>query len=697
LVLSRAVPAFVLLLAACATPYQPFEGKPVLAAIRFEGNKTISGGELLNHIATAPTSGFFSKTARYYDADLFALDLKRIERWYNQKGFYQAKVKGIDELRDDVGRVTLLVHINEGKRAIIRKMDYVGLDAVPSGEMEDIDAALPIHAGDPFDEDGYEKAKDVLLQQLREHGFAQPQVGGKVEVMPDDGTAHVTFDAEPGERFKFGKVTVSGNRRVSADEIASSTGINKGDQFSPQALALAQQRVYNLGLFSGVRVGTEPLGDTPVAAVRVNVREAPFQTVRFGVGGSAETTRWELPRLSAEYINRSLFGGLRRLELASTVGYAFVPSLYQYDPAQSGITTQNSAQLVIPNFFRPGLEWINRMEYAREIQSGFSYDDVAARTGLLYRRGKHTVGLSLNFVRYFNVKVSGLDNLSQGDQGVQIVRDCGTGCTLTYPELRYSYDGRDNILEPTQGFYFGIGFQQTLKPGSFSYFRINPDVRAYAPFTRYAVLALRVNYGGLFTETADGPSPFTQRFFYGGQNEQRGYAALRQGPKYGSASCTVGKDTGCTQPYATVGIPAGGTGAALVSAEVRIRADWLLNNLRIVPFIDVSSVNNDPKSPWTRWQQVSSTGQITAEAGGAEIAPGLGVRYVTPFGPLRFDVGYVLNPRDVTTYPVEEDKLLTGIKTTTVVPTRVSSFCPGTTGCIHEARWAFHVSIGEAF
>src|SRR5437764_14415753 len=107
---ARALPALALL-AACATPYEPFEGHPVLAAIQFQGNHSISSGELLNHIATAPTSGFlfFSKTARYYDADLFALDLNRVERWYNQKGFYEPKVKAVQELRDDQGCVTVVV------------------------------------------------------------------------------------------------------------------------------------------------------------------------------------------------------------------------------------------------------------------------------------------------------------------------------------------------------------------------------------------------------------------------------------------------------------------------------------------------------------------------------------------------------------------------------------------------------------
>ena len=679
LVLARAL-AVLLLLSACATPYQPFEGRPVLAAIRFEGNHSISGGELLDHIATAPTSGFFSKTARYYDADLFAIDIKRIERWYNQKGFYEAKVENVEELRDDKGRVTLLVKINEGRRAVVRKMEFTGAEAVPHDELSDMDDALPIHPGDGFDEDLYEKAKDVLLEQLREHGFARAKVRGRVEVAPEEGSANIVFEVDPGDRFKFGDVTVSGNQRVASDEIVFATGIRRGDRFTPKAIALAQQRVYNLGAFSGVRVSLEPLTEPPFAGVRVNVREAPIHTVRLGLGGSAEESRWELPRLRAEYTNRSLLGGLRRLELSNTAGYAFVPNPFpgQYDPARSGITTLTSAQLTIPNMFVPGLDWISRAEFAREIQSSFSYDDVAARTGLLYRRAEHTVGLSLNFVRYFKVDVRGDTTGVPG-----IVNDCPISCTLTYPELRYSYDGRDNAIEPTNGFFGTIGLQQTLKPGTFSYFRINPDLRGYAPLGRIGVLALRVEYGGLFTETANGASPFTQRFFFGGQNEQRGYQPLQQGPKIGADPCLENNPPGCTKTlrYATTAVGIGGKAAALVSAELRIHADFILNHLGIVPFVDASNVTNDPKRPLE---------------GGLEVAPGLGLRYLTPFGPVRLDVAYLVRAKDVFT-PAATATDSTGA-TVTMSRTRVSASCPdNTAGCIPLPRFAFHVSLGEAF
>ena len=683
------------LLAGCATPYQPFEGRPVLAAIRFEGNKTISAGDLLQHIATAPTSGFFSKTARYYDADLFAIDQKRIVRWYNEKGFYEAKILDVQELKDDMGRVTLVVKLDEGRRAIIRKMDFQGLQNLPKGELSDINDALPIHPGDAFDEDGYDKAKDVLQQQLKEHGFAQATVSGRVEVAPEDGSAHIIFECTPGQRFKFGKVVVTGNRQIPTDQIATATGIGRGDDYSPQALALAQQRVYNLGTFSGVRVGLEPLGDAPVAAVRVNVREAPFQTARVGVGGSAEETRWELPRLHAEYQNRSLFGALRRLELSSTVGYAFVSSPFDYDPSHSGITTLNSAQLTVPNVFIPGLDWVNRAEFAREIQAGFSYNDVAARTGLLYRRGRHSVAPSLNFIRYFRVNVQGTEGFSRlanlSGSGASIAVECPGGCTLTYPEIRYTYDGRDNIIEPTQGYYATIGMQQTLAPGSYAYFRLNPDLRAYAPVTKYAVLALRAVYGGMFPQ-GTGTTPFQERFYFGGQNEQRGYAPLRQGPKLGASPvCDVlgpGSKTtpACAPgqaPFAQVGVPVGGKAAALISAELRIHADWLLNHLGIVPFVDASRVGDDAKNP---------------VEGGFEVAPGLGLRYMTGFGPIRLDVAWLANPKDVQTRSLQGVDKTTGQTVTVVAPTRDSVFCKrGSRDCIHEARWAFHVTLGEAF
>src|SRR5205823_11377481 len=120
----RAAIVLCAILAGCATPSTPFEGRPVLVAIDFAGNHSIKSGELRDHIASQPTSGFFSKTARYYDPDLFEIDKKRIIRWYNEKGFYEAKITDMREERDRKGRVRLVTTIDEGRRAGAGAIDY---------------------------------------------------------------------------------------------------------------------------------------------------------------------------------------------------------------------------------------------------------------------------------------------------------------------------------------------------------------------------------------------------------------------------------------------------------------------------------------------------------------------------------------------------------------------------------------------
>src|SRR5207248_1767041 len=353
---------------------------------------------------------------------------------------------------------------------------------------------------------------------------------------------------------------------VDTSEIVRATGIHRGDRFSPRALQLAQQRVYNLGAFAGVRVSLEPLGDSPVAAVRVTVREAPFQTIRVGLGGQIEEFRWELPQ-------------------------------------------------------------------------GFAYNEIAVRFGPLYRLDRHTIAASLNFVRYFDAVLNGVDLtqlLVQAGQTSGDLVGCTPRCTLTYPELRYTYDSRDNVLEPTTGFLGTFSLQQTLKPGSFSYFRLEPEVRAYFPMTPWLVFAARAQYGALLLEGTSA-SPFTQRFFGGGQSYQRGYASFGQGPKVGgSPTAGVGQALitpfGPVQSYWSTYASVGGNGAALLSGELRFRTDFLLRHSGIVLFTDASRITANPSLPWE---------------GRLEVAPGIGLRYITPFGPIRLDVAYVLNPAAV--------------------------------------------------
>jgi translocation and assembly module TamA len=671
----------------CATPSEPKRGRPVLTSVDFVGNDHVSAKDLRERIATEATSGWFSKTVRYYDPDLFEIDKQRIERTYNAKGFFHAQVEGVDVVKDSEGRVSLRVHVKEGQRAIISNFSIEGLDKLEPKQRLRVEAASGLQPGDGFDEDAYERAKARTVTELKERGYAEAKVTGRVEIEEQYDRAKVVLKANTGPKFTFGRVIVSGNRDIPADAIIRATGIKKGDVYKPSKLELAQQRVYQLGTFSGVRVGLEPIpGGSAVAPVRVNVREAPFQTVRAGVGFQLETDRNVLPRLRAEYTNRNLFGDLRRLELAANGGYAFTPSIIS--PQKSGIVLATYAQLTNPHILLPGLELVSRLEYTKELQISFDYQSLAARLSLVYRYGRHTITPSLNFVRYFDVNVpaSALQQgLTVGGTVVaapSLLRDsCEAACLLVYPELRYTFDQRDNVLEPTRGFFISVDFQQALKPGNFTYFRFEPELRGYLSLGKLAVLAGRVDYGVILPEGGT-KSPGTVRFFAGGANSNRGYGPNAQGPKFGAnprGYANTGVPNDNVGGTFTQAVPAGGNGLMLLSGEFRIRIDPVLQNLVGVVFLDASRVTTDAQLPWT-----------TA----LEYAPGIGLRYLTPFGPIRLDVAYLVNPADQVA--ANQNNAILGPIITQ--PTPVSAGCPSSaTNCIRQGRIGYHLTLGEAF
>ena len=652
----------------------------VLTAIDFVGNDSLGADELKGQIVTSETTGTFSKDVRYYDPAVFAVDQKRIIRWYNGRGFYRAGVEKVEEIQDAEGRVKLAVHVREGPRAIVRRVDFDGAGDLSAKEIQRLSDAIALPAGEPFDEDRYEKSKLQLVAELREGGFARAEAGGRVRVDAETGDTAITYTLRTGDRFRLGEVTIEGNEAVPTAKIARAAAIEAGAPFKPSALQLAQKRIYRLGVFSGVRILAEPVDADGEAPVTVRVREAPFHTVRYGGGLALDAFRWQVPIVRAEYTDRNLADRLLRLDLKSQVGFAWVPDIASVAAgatgSKTGITTQDTAEIQVPGFLQD-VDLGFRTGFARDVQSGYAYNEVSARVSLGWTEGPHSIVPSMNVVHYFNgtADTDAQSLINQGNENVAALLNgnCIPSCTLAYPELRYTFDLRDDPVMPRSGFFATIGLQQTI-PGTFAYFRVEPDVRGYVPLSRSLVLAARVKYGALLLEGKDESSPLQQRFFGGGQNDIRGYAARQQGPKAGG----IVDDGRFTTWLAT-----GGNGEFLLSGEVRWLTDFWFEHSGVVFFVDVSRITVDSHVPW--------------EGGPLEIAPGIGIRYITPVGSFRFDVAYVVNPT-VQTMPSVTAKASDG--STIVVPdTLVAPACSEYPNqpCLLQRRWGFHVSIGEAF
>jgi translocation and assembly module TamA len=124
--------------------------------------------------------------------------------------------------------------------------------------------------------------------------------------------------------------------------------------------------------------------------------------------------------------------------------------------------------------------------------------------------------------------------------------------------------------------------------------------------------------------------------------------------------------------FATAAVPIGGNGMALGTLELRVKTDWLLKDSMVVPFADVGRVT-------AGWSDVFT--------GLPEFTAGLGLRYLTPFGPARFDVGVLINP-EVFSAPLPGQAGPASV---------ASASCGARDHCIALSRIAWHLTLGEAF
>ena len=202
----------------CATT-KATQDTPVVKTLAIEGASKLPASKIEERILTAETSSLpdwvpFLGEVRTFDATVWQADLRRIERYYQANGYYQARI--VEEVVDDSkpGVVRLKVKIEEGQPTRIRSFVFDGLDALPAKMRTELLSDFPLKLGDIFLEDNWVGLKPRLEARLREWGYAQAQVKGEVTVDVEKLEASVLLAAKLGIRYKFGPVFITNNEKV---------------------------------------------------------------------------------------------------------------------------------------------------------------------------------------------------------------------------------------------------------------------------------------------------------------------------------------------------------------------------------------------------------------------------------------------------------------------------------------------------
>ena len=652
----------------------------------------------------------------YLDAAALTRDQARIQRFYASRGFFDAHAS-LPRVAPERNGVRIDIDVDEGaptRVTDLRLRGCEGGDAAPLPEAvcAAVRPALTTLPGTVFDEDHLRFDRSLVFDALREAGFASPTVIPHAAVDPELHQAWVEFSAVPGPASRFGDIRIllspdrtpfTGDRLpngLPVSVIRSALGVRTGQRYSRSALALAQQALFDLGVFGIARIEESP---RPGGIVDLDITLSTARLWRLRLGGGLEYDPVRAnAHLSASFEHRNAFRNFTRFRIEGQLPFYFVNlgSLFDGNNADASnfhvvyggsatvslarpelfTHTEGRVSLQVERVPDPLIPTIASRQAARV---SFGVNRTFARRWHLDLRARFT---DLQYSPSTVGEASAVLTNTQILQGDPIYRDLFYDQRYAHLEQSISYDSRDDRVRPTRGMYFSATFMEGLRipyVSDYSFLRGSVEVRGYASPTRRIVLAGRAMVGttiGEPTRTADHAYwavPSDLRFVSGGAQSNRGYPYGQVG-LLGSVplSPTLGTVAAADRVTAL-----GGTSIFEASIEAR----WQPGAMGFVAFLDLSNVVGIDATPYVSPRGAPGAGcnptatnavpdgmacamnatphplpvpsQLSVDTFTALFDPrqwhpsvGLGFRYLTPVGPVRIDVAVRLNDLDCTRF-----------------------------------------------
>ncbi|WP_310412966.1 autotransporter assembly complex family protein [Mycoplana sp. BE70] len=398
-------------------------------------------------------------------------------------------------------------------------------------------------------------------------------------------TVDVVIGAEGGPVASVGDVTVAGAKGVDPGFVKYYSRINAGQPYSPERLTKAADRLRQLGVFSSVTIReAETLAPDGTLPMTIEVSEGKQRY--FGAGAQFSTI--DGFGLQGYWGHRNLFGRAESLRIEGTVNGIGEGSGFDDIGYSAGFLFAK------PGAFGPASTFTASLKAA------------IADTDAYYAKSL-TLAVGATF------ELTDRDTVSIGGEGAWMgVNDPfgdNTYLTAAVP-IEYVRDTRDDKLNPTTGYRAMINAKPTYEfdhSTFFSSFETSGSVYQALGAEERVVLAGRLGAGTIVGASTLPDIPAPRRFYLGGGGTVRGYGFQDISPRNSD------------------GDPIGGRSYVLASAEVRVN---VTEKIGIVPFIDAGTVSRD---------EIPDFSDIRAGAG-------IGLRYATPFGPIRLDVAVPLNP-----------------------------------------------------
>ena len=189
----------LLFLAVAATACKE-EGTIKVHGLKFNGVKAVDESRLKDALATKQSSKLPWGKKTYFDRSRFDADRKRIQAFYSDRGYPDARVTGFDvKLNDKQDQVDVTLTIAEGEPVRVAAVVFDGFDVIPQDHLNRLKKGAPLKLGQPRDRQLVVTTHEMALNELKDHGYPYAKVSTHEESGTDGKQATLTFTAEPGK------------------------------------------------------------------------------------------------------------------------------------------------------------------------------------------------------------------------------------------------------------------------------------------------------------------------------------------------------------------------------------------------------------------------------------------------------------------------------------------------------------------
>ncbi|TVQ33937.1 MAG: outer membrane protein assembly factor BamA [Geminicoccaceae bacterium] len=558
-----------------------------VTGISFVGNRNFSDSRLREVIQTTE-SRFWRvfTTADTYDPDRLAFDEELLRRFYFDRGFIDFEVRSaIAELTPEGDGFFITFTIDEGERYRFGAIDVES--RIRDLDARELQGLVRMRQGQVYRARDVEATIQAMVERVGQLGYAFVDIDPLLRRNAEDRTVDILFVVNEGPRVFVERIEIINNLRTLDEVIRRELLLAEGDAFNSALLRESERRVRRLGYFARVEFRTRAGSAPDRTVIEIEVEEQATGELSFGAGFS--TT--DGPLAQVVFAERNLLGTGRAVRASFTISGRRQDIDFSYtEPWLLGYEVAG------------GIDVFNRQT---DFQDEGSFDERS--TGFVLRASYPLTRDITHVVRY-GLREDEIRSVRE-DASPFIKAEKGDSITSSIGQS-FIIDRRDNFQLPNEGYSLRLDQDFAGLGGDRTFISHELSVSYFQPIVGDQVVANLRFAGGHIAGIGDDVR-LSNRFFVGG-NDFRGFRVGGIGPRD-----SVTRDA------------LGGNLYYVGTAEVRFPLG-LPEDLRFFgrAFVDAGSLTD-----------IDVSGPNLTDSGNLRVTAGVGLTWLSPFGPLAFDFG----------------------------------------------------------